>query len=133
MRNHNMTRINGNRLKKELADRDLSLTILSEDIGYSKTYISKCCQTGFMRKSGVEAIEAKTGILAETFVDPDPIVEKIPVEIPEDAGKIIVDRDVLEDIIRVGVAKGIEDAQNTIFGAFYGALKLYKNGGEKNG
>ena len=133
MRNHNMTRINGDRLKKELVDRELAHTVVSEEIGYSKSYITKCCQTGFMRKSAIEAIEAKTGIPADTYVDPDPIVEEIPADIPEDAGKIIIDRDILEDIIRAGVAKGIEEAQNTIFGAFYGALKLYKNGGEKNG
>ena len=135
--NQTMTKINGEKLKLLLSEKAVNVSEFSVNLGYSKNYIASACQRGAIRKNIMWEIEERLGIPASEYEDRGEVFEATfdaPIKEATAEPKYQFTREELQEVIRIAVVMGIQDAQARIFNAVWGALNLYKKGqGNNNG
>lgn len=70
---------NGEKLKNELIKLGYNLNDLSEDLGYGRNYFTDNCRRGKLSISGIKALELKTGISINDFIDTEEKSEEITI------------------------------------------------------
>lgn len=105
----NMTKIDGEALKRELLRRGVKVTEASKALGYCSTYISKAATTGQIRPVAIQGLEHLYNIKPETYV----VKEKEPIEDPPavvPAGPVQLDYEELYKCIYLAVYKAVQKA-----------------------
>lgn len=136
-----MVKIDGDKLRKLIAEKGYKMVEVSDECGMSHNYIANCCGYGTMRRSVAKLMEMKYDIPISDYE----YVEPTPEPIPFDEGtaqetvheETVVEFDIDEVMgkIREAVREGMLDAitaalnDSNTRGAIYGLIASAQKGG----
>ena len=88
MKNNNMVRIDGEKLRKAIESRGLIMSDASEELGFNRMFISNCRNRGQMSRYAMVALQSRFGIPTEEYMVKDKpeiikVIAEEPVQQPE--------------------------------------------------
>lgn len=120
--------IDGEKLRKMITSRGLSLTDVSEELGFHETWLSRCLNGNYLTKIAIRGIELRYGIRGEDYLVPEPKPEPEPepepkqIELVPDHGETVMDYEKLADTLRDKIFD-YQKIYATVYKAVYEALK----------
>lgn len=121
-----MVDIDSTALKVALAERNLTYTEVSEELGYDASMMSRCLKTGRVSKILLKGLELRYGIRSESIIIPEkediPDLD-LPVREPEQ--ETAIDYEKLAGIIRSATPDPIDygHLKSVVYEAVYEAVR----------
>jgi len=105
-----LVEIDGEKLEKVVTKRGLSLREASEEIGYSRWFLSNCKSRGVINKSALIGLQSKLNVSYEDLKKEEPeIIKALKEEPKEEAG---IDYERLWKVIYTATKKAMEEVFN---------------------
>lgn len=115
-----MRKIDGDKLKELLEEREINKRELSQEMGFEASYVGHAIGRGEMNAGGMRVLEILTGISPADYEwkeeEPEPVVEPVPEEICEEPETNSVKID-------IGSDEFMDKLGKCIYHAVYGAVK----------
>lgn len=103
-----LVEIDGEKLERLISKRGLSLREASEEIGYSRWFLSNCKSRGVINKSALIGLQSKLNVTYEDLKKEEPEIIKVLKEEPK-AEETGIDYERLWKVIYTATKKAMEE------------------------